>query len=69
MCIDEPLEQLLQQVQSMDRDSCIARLKRFEHPRLDFSDAFLAALSTDRVRHLLMAACIQAQRAGTASAA
>ena len=48
----------------MDRDHCKAALSGFEQPSLDFTDDFLNQISLDRLRHILMAACLQSRRVG-----
>ena len=62
MTMDEPIDQLLTRVYELDRDHCKAALRRFHRPTLDFSDEFLNMQSLDRLRHILMAACLQARK-------
>ena len=62
MTMDQPIEQVICTIAGLDRDSCIARLRAVQQPRLDFTDEFLREQTLDQVRHLLLAACIQAQR-------
>jgi hypothetical protein len=64
MGTDQNIDQLLHTVQRLDRRTCIAQLRQFRQPKLDFTDEFLDALSLDRLRHIVMAACIQAKRSG-----
>ncbi|MDP6154479.1 MAG: hypothetical protein QF785_13945 [Phycisphaeraceae bacterium] len=64
MTADEPIEQLITNVYEMDRDHCKAALSGFEQPSLDFTDDFLNQISLDRLRHILMAACLQSRRVG-----
>ncbi len=57
MSSSETYESFLVQVASLDRDTLIARLSQFQgNLRLDFSPDYLATCSTDRLRHLLIAA-------------
>ena len=58
----ESLDELANNVYSLDRDQCVSELQNLPRLRLDFTDEFLAGLSLDRLRHVLMAACIQAQK-------
>ncbi len=62
MTTDEPIEQMIIRVAEMDRAQLVSRLQSFSEPRLDFDDAFLADLSVERLRHVLMAACLQARK-------
>ncbi len=59
----EPLqvESLIDIVSSMDRDDLTRRLLSFsgQFP-VDFTPDYLAQLSADRLRHILVAACLQA---------
>ena len=69
MRLDRPINQLLVQVYEMDRDTCMASLRSIERPRLDFTDEFLAGVSTEQLKHILAAACIQAHKAAGRDAA
>ena len=62
MAADQSLEDLIRSVQELDRDTCKARLQQMERPHLDFPEDFLDALSVERLRHLLLAACLQARK-------
>jgi hypothetical protein len=62
MAAEPTIEDLIQTVAALDRDTCKARLRLIERPRLDFPDDFLDALSLERLRHLLLAAYLQARR-------
>ena len=45
-------------IATLDRDQIIQRLTHFDgRCPLDFSEGFLAHKSTDRLRHILIAAC------------
>lgn len=65
MRLDRPIEHVIREIGDLDRDACILRLRSFRQPRLDFSDDFLRDLTLERLRHILLAACLQARgRAG-----
>jgi hypothetical protein len=64
MAADSSVEELIRSVQALDRDTCKQRLRAIDRPRLDFPDDFLDALSDERLRHLLLAACLQARKHG-----
>ena len=53
---------LVNTVQSFDRDHCIAQLQQLRRPKLDFTDEFLQNQSLDRLRHIVMAAFLQARK-------
>ncbi|MEX0742016.1 MAG: hypothetical protein WD079_04405 [Phycisphaeraceae bacterium] len=55
---DQPLEQVIQQIQVMPRERCVAALLAFEGLPLDFDAAFLATHSVDWLRHTLLAAVL-----------
>jgi hypothetical protein len=63
MSTDLPIDELIESVPKLDRDTCTAQLRRFRQPRLDFTDEYLDCLSLDRLRHVLLAACLQARDA------
>ena len=55
-------EQMAAALADLGRDDLKKRIKDFRGRfRLDFSDAYLDALSLDRLRHLLLAALINAR--------
>lgn len=61
MLTDGPADRIRQ----MDRGELINVLRRAECGfRIDFTDEFLAALSMDRLRHIVLAAILQARRVG-----
>jgi len=43
-------------IQAMDRAACIEALRRFDRFPLDFTDDYLAGLSVEQLRHILLAA-------------
>jgi len=57
-----PIDQLLVTIHELDRDCCMAELLHFKHIKLDFTEKYLERMSTDRLRHVLMAACLQARK-------
>lgn len=55
-------EQLVTSVAALGRDDLKKRIKGFRGRfKLDFSDAYLDSLSLDRLRHILLAALINAR--------
>ena len=62
MGLDQPLDQVLRQIHEMDRTECIEQLLNFEQIRLDFNATFLNQMSSDRLRHILLAAVITVRR-------
>ena len=63
MQLNQPVDRIIEQIHQLDRDGCVAELRGIQTPRLDFSDEYLASMSLDQLRHVLMAACLQARRA------
>lgn len=64
-----PMERLIALVAAMERDAVVAGLLAFGTDRgagaglrLDFTAEYLATLSTERVRHIYLAALLQARR-------
>lgn len=58
----ESLQDVIDSVQSYDRDHCIAQLLRIRRPKVDFTAEFLQQQSLDRLRHILVAAFLQARK-------
>ncbi len=56
------IEQKIQSVYALDRARCKAELLGMARPRLDFTEEYLDALNLDRLRHLLVAAYLQAAK-------
>jgi len=55
-------EQLVTSIAALGRDDLKQRIKDFRGRfKLDFSDAYLDSLSLDRLRHILLAALINAR--------
>lgn len=62
------MDKEIDHIQALDRDALLREILHFEgRVRLDFSEAYLATLSTEQLRHLLLAAVLQSQRRATAS--
>ena len=57
-----PINDLVRTIHSLDRDHCKAELLCFDCPNLDFTEQYLEQMSTERLRHVLMAACLQARK-------
>jgi len=62
MRIQAPYEELTIEIEALDKDACIRELHAVPHLKLDFTDEFLQAMTLDRVRHVLMAAVLQARK-------
>lgn len=62
MTVDRCLEQSATTVVSMGKSELKKRIRRFNGRfRLDFSDDYLNGVNADRLRHILMAAMINAR--------
>lgn len=59
----DQIENMMCLLASLDRHRLVQQLHTYpaDFP-IDFTDEYLATLSTDRLRHLFMAICIQSQR-------
>lgn len=56
-------EDLITSISSMSKTQVKERLLHFKgRPRLDFTESFLDGLTTDRLRHILLAAMITSRR-------
>lgn len=66
---DDELDKLITRLAVMDRHELRALLDslKMRFP-LDFTDEFLADISTDKLRHVTLAACLHADRAVTSCA-
>ena len=62
MQLNQPVERIIEEIHSLDRVGCISQLRTLARPRLDFTDDFLDDLSLEQLRHVLMAACLQARK-------
>ena len=56
------LEVAARQIQAFDRQQCITELLGFDAIPLDFTADCLRNMSTEKLRHLLMAAMVTYQR-------
>jgi len=57
-------EELAGRIAEMDRSDLIALLRTIKCPfRMDFTDEFLSAVSLERLRHIVLAACLRGQPA------
>jgi len=55
--------QLIRRIAEMDRSSLIEALRGLECDfQLDFDEQFLASVSIERLRHILLAACMHAHK-------
>ena len=57
------MDNLVNTVQSFDRDRCIAQLSSLKRPKIDFTEEFLQQQTLDRLRHIVLAALLQAAKA------
>jgi hypothetical protein len=54
------IDSVLTKIAVMDRLALLQKIQTFSAPyRLDFTDEYLAAQDTERLRHILMAAFLQ----------
>jgi hypothetical protein len=56
------LDELARRVAGLDRESCKEHLRDLSPLRLDFTEEYLETLSVDRLRHVVMAAMMQAMK-------
>lgn len=61
MQFDASIETLAVHIHALTREGCLDELARIERPRLDFTPEFLGAMTTDQLKHVLMAACLRAR--------
>lgn len=57
-----PVERMIAAVAELSRDAAKRCLLEFTAVRLDFTEAYLDALAPDRLKHVLLAALLQARR-------
>lgn len=69
MHITAPLGELSREISELDKPACIRELRCVPYLRLDFTDDFLDDLPLDSLRHVLMAAVLQARKHATQSRA
>lgn len=55
---DPRLNEAALRIHTMDREQCIEELLHFRGIPLDFNAAYLSQMSSDRLRHVLLAAVI-----------
>lgn len=60
--LTDSIEDVIRQINMLDRGSCIRELRAVPHVQLDFTSDFLLAQTIDQLRHLLLAAHQQARR-------
>lgn len=60
--MDRGIEEKIHRVYHLDRLGCKSELRNMQRPKLDFTDDYLDDLSIDRLRHLLVAAYLQATK-------
>ena len=59
----QQVETLVNKIQSMDRESLLGTLKNLDCDfAIDFTDEFLNSISTDRLKHIVLAASLHAHR-------
>jgi len=58
MSPDAPLEIVARQIQMLDREDCMRQLLNFGDIPLDFTPEALGRMSTESLRHVLMAAVV-----------
>ena len=59
----QQVETLVHNIQSMDRQSLLGTLKNLDCDfAMDFTDEFLNSISTDRLKHIVLAASLHAHR-------
>ena len=65
MASEKHLEQTATSIASLDRDELKRRIRNFEGRfKLDFTDNYLDNIGVDRLRHILLAALINANLDG-----
>ncbi len=60
MNLGESLNELAMKAGTLGRGRCIAELRQLNRPKIDFADDFLHSKSLDQLRHIVMAAWLQA---------
>ncbi|MFA5252568.1 MAG: hypothetical protein WC454_08305 [Phycisphaerae bacterium] len=62
MALERHFEQTATSIASLDRDELKRRIRNFDGRfKLDFTDGYLDNLGVDRLRHILLAALINAK--------
>ena len=62
MELTESLDTLVSRIARMERAECVMEMRTIEQLPLDFTDEYLDAASLDQLRHLLLAAVVQARK-------
>ena len=57
-----PINELINAIHRLDRERCKAELLGFQRPKLDFTEEYLNQMSTEWLRHVLLAAYLQARK-------
>ncbi|MHC4994123.1 MAG: hypothetical protein ACYTGQ_03625 [Planctomycetota bacterium] len=68
MRLDQPISQIISQVQNMGRRRCIHELLHFDAIPFDFDEAFLESKSDEDLCHMLIAAVVTATRHNNSAA-
>ena len=58
--MSQAINDMMQTVESLDREGCITQLRRIRRPKLDFTEEYLQGQSLDKLRHIVMAAFLHA---------
>lgn len=67
MTIPTSIEDLIQTVEGMPRAELVELLREVPCPfPIDFTDAYLSSLPIERLRHLVVAVCLQARKSSRA---
>ena len=62
MSAELPFEKMCSKIASMNKREVIRRLLNFDGVKMDFTADYLENLSTDRLRHILLAAFLAVNR-------
>ena len=60
--MDPQIEKKIREVYILDHASCVAELLMIKRPKIDFTADYLDQLSIERLRHILVAAYLQAAK-------
>jgi hypothetical protein len=68
MTIPLDIDELIVTVEGMPRPDLVEMLRTIPCPfPIDFTDAYLSSLSVERLRHLVVAVCLQARKSSRAT--
>ncbi len=56
------IDKMIRNVYGFDRAQCKTELTRIVRPKLDLTEEYLEAMSVERLRHILVAAYLQANK-------